>query len=605
MITFIVLYFTASLKRLVTIVTIALHLRIGTFPPPKWRGARRQPAPKQARLPISSFPYEPLNRHTEIRVVTLESGSKDDPVRCKIKNVDFTHRYEAVSYEWGPVGDTECIYVNGLPFMIRKNLHDALRHLRRSRWARDLWIDALSINQKDISEKNKQLRMMGTIYSQAWDTIVWLGPDRDDSNLAISNLKRIGQNSHNSRLVVTGDHGELYETEMRAVSALCSRTYWRRIWIVQEIRLTHQFTIYCGDKTIPGETFSLAIKIIKDASNERACPLLREIGDSFASKVVDYSQYQDLRIKDWLIRTREFLSSDQRDKVYALVNLATDCRGSNRFILDCSKTVSVSQVYKDVLKACCVDKLTRKPTYDIFDLSQEIQRALNTSSQTVQLTEADNDAIWICGIFSAQITSFQSDKTVSWSHDLSPKNISEGSNTAASTTSSNCFLNYDAGKSMTIIHKRRHSDAQAPVEIINDITIAPAPQMIQLEDALIELQAMCQSLNLKDSQYRSKPFRCSGQDCTGFAPSDAEIGDRICRFPGSRIGLLFRHPEHRDDSWRLVGTVILEKRFKISDNDMQNFWRGNPEHPESTSFGSDDACYLQLSMVTLQRLTAD
>jgi hypothetical protein len=554
--------------------------------------------------PVPTFQYTPLCRAREIRVVTLMQGSGDDPIHCKLENVDFTQRYEAVSYEWGPRGDKEYIYLNDIPFMIRKNLYDALRHYRRSRWDRVLWIDALCINQKDKPEKNKQLRMMGTIYSQAWDTLVWLGLARDDSDLAISHLKKIGLNDQDASLAMIGSREEPHKRAMRAVLALCDRTYWQRIWVVQEIRLARQITICCGNKTIAGETFMLAGKIIQSAFNIKITRLLQQIGDGLASKIMDYSQFRDLRLKDWLITTRESKSSDPKDKVYALVNLATDCRSSG-LRLDCSTTVSVSQVYKDVLTVCGVEKLTHKPVYDVFDLSQELQRALNTTSESIQLTEKDSEPIWICGVFSAQITSFQDDRRAAWNHELYPKNISEGDNISWSTKSASCILNPDSSKFMEIIRKRRHSDPKAPVQIINNITIAASPQVIELDEVLMELQAMCRKLKLKDSQHRGKPFRCGGQDCTGYAPTEAEIGDKICRFPGSRIGLVFRQLVDRDDSWWLVGRVIMDKRFKISEKDIRNFWRGDPWDPASVSFGCDDAWYLKLNMVTLQRLTAD
>jgi hypothetical protein len=561
-------------------------------------------------LPVPTFEYAPLIRPQEIRVVTLQHGIWDDPIHCKLENVDFTKRYEAVSYEWGSRGEEECIYLNNQPFPIRKNLYVALRHFRRSRWDRVLWIDALCINQKEPSEENhnaeksQQLSLMGKIYSQAWDTLVWLGPAQDCSDLAISHLERIGLNDRDASFAVLQDQHEPHENAMRAILALCNRSYWQRIWVVQEIRLARQITICCGERTIAGETFMLAGKTIQNAFNPKIPCLMQQISESLASKIMDYSQYQDLRLKDWLITTRESKSSVPRDKVYALVNLGTDCRGSNSLKLDCSKNATVSQVYKKVLKECSVDKQSRRPVYDVFDLSEELQRALNTASGSVKLTDKDNEPIWICGIFSAQITSFQDDRKIAWSHELYPKNISEGDDAIWSTKSNSCILNFEAGKSMEIIRKRRYSDPKAPVQIINNIVIAASPQMIQLDDVLMKLQTMCRSLKLKDSQHRGRPFRCGGQDCSGFAPTDAEVGDKICRFPGSRIGLVFRKLIDRDNSWWLVGRVITDKRFKISEKDMKNFWRGDPQHPASVSFGCDDALFIKLSMVTLQRLTS-
>jgi hypothetical protein len=92
---------------------------------------------------------------------------------------------------------------------------------------------------------------------------------------------------------------------------------------------------------------------------------------------------------------------------------------------------------------------------------------------------------------------------------------------------------------MEIIRKWRCSDPKAPVQIVDDITIAASPRPIQLEDALMQLQVMCRKLKLKNSQHRGKPFRCGEHDCSGFAPTDTKLGDWICRFHGAGLDSSF------------------------------------------------------------------
>jgi hypothetical protein len=52
-----------------------------------------------------------------------------------------------------------------------RNLDSALRHLRQSKKSRLIWIDALCINQSDISEKCIQVSDMGNVYRLAETTI--------------------------------------------------------------------------------------------------------------------------------------------------------------------------------------------------------------------------------------------------------------------------------------------------------------------------------------------------------------------------------------------------------------------------------------------------
>jgi hypothetical protein len=41
-----------------------------------------------------------------------------------------------------------------------------------------LWIDAISINQETLEERNHQVGIMGEIYSRAECVIIWLGRAR-------------------------------------------------------------------------------------------------------------------------------------------------------------------------------------------------------------------------------------------------------------------------------------------------------------------------------------------------------------------------------------------------------------------------------------------
>lgn len=48
------------------------------------------------------------------------------------------------------------------------------------------WIDALCINQSNVSGKNDQVPMMGEIYSQCKLVFVWLGEEGQNSVHALS-----------------------------------------------------------------------------------------------------------------------------------------------------------------------------------------------------------------------------------------------------------------------------------------------------------------------------------------------------------------------------------------------------------------------------------
>ena len=67
------------------------------------------------------------------------------------------------------------ITLNSSSHNVSSNLFSALRQLRRREEQRVLWVDALCINQNDMTEKATQILLMGNIYSDIESTIAWLG----------------------------------------------------------------------------------------------------------------------------------------------------------------------------------------------------------------------------------------------------------------------------------------------------------------------------------------------------------------------------------------------------------------------------------------------
>jgi hypothetical protein len=119
----------------------------------------------------TTYQYEPLNPDNhEIRLVELVPGSFDDPLVIHLHTITIPpgieiHKegalsaiedYEALSYAWGS-GDLRIVQVDDKDMHIGSNLESALRHLRYLERKRVLWVDALSINQDDITEKSSRL----------------------------------------------------------------------------------------------------------------------------------------------------------------------------------------------------------------------------------------------------------------------------------------------------------------------------------------------------------------------------------------------------------------------------------------------------------------
>ena len=109
----------------------------------------------------------------EIRTLTLKRGAFNDPTTCTLDTVSLADhpRYTALSYVWGDANDRLPIHVDGLLFSATKNLALALQYIRKADQDQVLWVDAICINQADIDERNNQVSLMGTLYSEAEEVI--------------------------------------------------------------------------------------------------------------------------------------------------------------------------------------------------------------------------------------------------------------------------------------------------------------------------------------------------------------------------------------------------------------------------------------------------
>ncbi|KAI0852450.1 heterokaryon incompatibility protein-domain-containing protein [Daldinia vernicosa] len=111
-----------------------------------------------------------------VRILEILPGTGDAPIECRlvVRNLYHDDIPEALSYVWGKAKSTKSILIDDNPFIVKKNLHGILRGLRRPDTTREIWIDAICINQSDFKEKTDQVQLMKEIYSRTKNTIVWL-----------------------------------------------------------------------------------------------------------------------------------------------------------------------------------------------------------------------------------------------------------------------------------------------------------------------------------------------------------------------------------------------------------------------------------------------
>ena len=129
------------------------------------------------------------------------------------------------------------------------------------------WVDPLCIDQNNLLEKNRQVSLMGEIYARFVAVVVWL-EEMDESNKAIDIVTQIGYVSLEQiqldrpcgggserglwSLWVKESYGQWFsEVPWMAIYMLICRTSWERLWIIQELSLNSNKTLFlCGNRRL-------------------------------------------------------------------------------------------------------------------------------------------------------------------------------------------------------------------------------------------------------------------------------------------------------------------------------------------------------------------
>ncbi|KAK1446810.1 heterokaryon incompatibility protein [Colletotrichum cuscutae] len=132
--------------------------------------------------------------------------------------------------------------MNGQVVLVGQSLEAALRALSSDPDYIDglkIWADAICINQRDLAERNRQVKRMRQIYGRALIVSIWLGDVPNDSISDMAQLHELIVKSQDKAaasevLEVAMTDPEKKETIRRAIYVVVKKTYWSRIWVIQE-----------------------------------------------------------------------------------------------------------------------------------------------------------------------------------------------------------------------------------------------------------------------------------------------------------------------------------------------------------------------------------
>ncbi|KAF4854407.1 hypothetical protein CGCSCA4_v001659 [Colletotrichum siamense] len=116
--------------------------------------------------------YPQRLRKDEFRVMCLYPVEDvNDPIHASLEVYDDLryHEYETLSYTWGGENRdsrlTQPVYIGPYWDILLQthNCWEMLRHMRPWKGVRNIWVDAICINQTDMQERQEQVAKMGRI----------------------------------------------------------------------------------------------------------------------------------------------------------------------------------------------------------------------------------------------------------------------------------------------------------------------------------------------------------------------------------------------------------------------------------------------------------
>lgn len=197
---------------------------------------------------------------------------------------------------------------------------------------------------------------MARIYSTSWRVLIWLGTEDKDSNLALRFMSFVGAewmkgNCRSER------HHRYHDNrrELEAIRNLCRRSYWQRLWIIQEVLVARNAIVQCGHEVLKWEDFTkfkdhFTFSGLKTPRDDN----FNDLHGTLASSLERYRNRYQLglcSLRSLLLEFSTSKCSDERDMIYGLVGLANDasslCIDYTKSAFDVFADVILLEKYKD------------------------------------------------------------------------------------------------------------------------------------------------------------------------------------------------------------------------------------------------------------------
>lgn len=288
-----------------------------------------------------------------MRLLRLQPGSLPSPVQCLMSTHELEEApaFEALSYTWGQkiehrigcdavedVVESNDVRRGGRYVSIHESLWLALQRLRHETEERVLWIDAICISQTNNDERNDQVLLMRKLFHKAESVIIWLGEESHDSSAAFDLISRIVAAAANEQSCSPVDAKtviraqdlrglglpEHFNLAWEALDSLFWRPWFSRVWVIQEVTVARGASVLCGPNHCQWSHLTATAKYIEDHSLTAISRVDPQRAIKFADLGQRFREGPPHLLLQLLSQSRDSYSTDDRDKIFALLGIAGD-----------------------------------------------------------------------------------------------------------------------------------------------------------------------------------------------------------------------------------------------------------------------------------------
>ncbi|KAK3652743.1 hypothetical protein LTR56_005038 [Elasticomyces elasticus] len=304
------------------------------------------------------YHYEPLSSGNKTRLLTIEAAlDQSEPIQCRLtQSSDLSNDdYQTLSYAWGPTYSdgshlTHRVVCDGGLIAVTANLHGALLQIRQDyafngidASTLPLWCDALCINQVDLEERSKQVRLMGEIFANSSRLIIWLGTFEHGEVFRI--LLEYGDDEQRYASLPPA---EVHLDILFVFKELLTKSYFTRRWAIQEVFLTPESRrwVFLGDQAFLYQTLE---RVVERFQLRAATSFFGSWSSAYGPELEsDALMPRQTHLRS-LLRNLDVFSaaecSDDRDRVFSLLSISTNFEEGLHSVVEPNYALTTEQLY--------------------------------------------------------------------------------------------------------------------------------------------------------------------------------------------------------------------------------------------------------------------